>query len=116
MNKEVLPLNTLHETGCLRSRFAASKRVWMKHGALDYEECMGDDLKTHCGMTFTQLMKLKPGETVIFAYIVFKSKAHRDSVNTKVIKEMEKISDMPKKMPFDMKRMVYGGFKGVVES
>ncbi len=89
------------------------KRVWLKHGALDYKECVGDDLDTKFGVPFTRMMKVKPGETVVFAYIVFKSRAHRDRVNAKVFKEMSG-ADMPKEMPFDMKRMVYGGFKAAV--
>lgn len=88
--------------------------MWMKHGALDYKECVGDDLKSKWGTPFPQMMKLKPGETVVFSYIVYKSKAHRDRVNAKVMKEMEKMGDM-KDMPFDMKRMVYGGFKVLVD-
>lgn len=89
-------------------------KIWMKHGALDYKECIGDDLKTKWGTSFSKMMKLKPGETVVFSYIVFKSRAHRDRVNAVVMKEMEKMSDM-KDMPFDVKRMVYGGFKVMVE-
>jgi uncharacterized protein YbaA (DUF1428 family) len=89
-------------------------KTWMKHGALDYKECVGEDLKTRWGMPFSRMMKLKPGETVVFSYIVFKSRAHRDRVNAKVMKEMEKMGDM-KEMPFDVKRMVYGGFKVLVE-
>ena len=89
-------------------------KIWMKHGALDYKECVGEDLKTKWGMPFSRLMKLKPGETVVFSYVVFKSRAHRDRVNAKVMKEMEKMGDM-KEMPFDIKRMVYGGFKVLVE-
>lgn len=92
------------------------EQVWRKHGALDYKECVGDDLKTKWGTPFSRMLKLKPGESVVFSYIVFKSKAHRDSVNAKVMKEMEKACDMPKEMPFDVKRMVYGGFKAVVEA
>ena len=86
------------------------EEVWRKHGALDYKECIGDDLKTKWGSTFSRMMKLKPGETVVFSYVVFKSRAHRDRVNAKVMKEMAK-ADMPKDMPFDAKRIVYGGFK-----
>ena len=86
------------------------ERMWRKHGALDYKECVGDDLKTKWGTTFSRTLKLKPGETVIFSYIVYKSRAHRDRVNAKVMKEMMK-AGMPKDMPFDLKRMVYGGFK-----
>ena len=85
------------------------KKMWMKHGALDYKECVGDDLKVKWGMPFTKMMKLKPGETVIFAYVVFKSRAHRDRVNARVMKEMAGMGEMPE-MPFDAKRMVYGGF------
>ena len=88
------------------------KKAWLKHGAVDYKECVGDDLAAKFGMPFTRMLKLKPGETAIFAYIVFKSRAHRDRVNAKVMKEME---DAPKEMPFDFKRMAYGGFKTIVE-
>ena len=90
------------------------RNVWTKHGALDYKECAGDDLVSKWGKSFTQMMKLKRGETVVFAYIVYKSRAHRDQVNKKVMKEMNAMG-APKDMPFDMKRMVYGGFKTLVE-
>jgi uncharacterized protein YbaA (DUF1428 family) len=91
------------------------EKMWRKHGALDYKECVGDDLKTKWGIPFPRMMKLKPGETVVFSYIVFKSRAHRDRVNAKVMKEMEKMT-APKDMPFDIKRMVYGGFKVLVDA
>ena len=90
-------------------------KIWLKHGALDYKECVGEDLKPKWGMPFPKMMKLKPEETVVFSWIVFKSRAHRDRVNAKVMKEMEKMGGM-KEMPFDMKRMVYGGFKAIVEA
>ncbi len=90
-------------------------RAWMKHGALAYKECVGNDLKTHCGRTFTKQLKLKSGETVVFAFIVFKSRAHRDRVNKAVMKEIC-AQPMPKNMPFDPNRMVYGGFATIVES
>jgi uncharacterized protein YbaA (DUF1428 family) len=90
------------------------RKMWTKHGALDYKECVGDDLVSKWGKAFPQMMKLKPGETVVFAYIVFKSRAHRDSVNAKVMKEMNAMGP-PGGMPFDLKRMVYGGFTTVVE-
>ncbi len=89
------------------------KEMWMKHGAIDYKECVGEDLERTGGTTFSRLMKLKPGETVVFSWIVYKSRAHRDRVNAKVMKEMEKMS--LEEMPFDMKRMVYGGFKVLVD-
>jgi uncharacterized protein YbaA (DUF1428 family) len=91
------------------------KRIWLKHGALDYKECVGDDLKTKWGTPFPRMMKLGPGETVVFAYVVFKSRAHRDRVNAAVMKEMAAIG-APKDMPFDVKRMVCGGFKALVHA
>ena len=91
------------------------ERIWRKHGALDYKECVGDDLRTKWGIPFPRMMKVKSGEVVIFSYIVFKSRAHRDRVNAKVMKEMEKMCE-PKEMPFDVKRMVYGGFRALVET
>jgi uncharacterized protein YbaA (DUF1428 family) len=90
-------------------------RMWMKYGALDYKECVGEDMKNKWGMSFPQMIKLKPGETVVFSYIVFKSRAHRDRVNAKVMKEMEKMGEMTE-IPFDVKRMVYGGFNVLVEA
>lgn len=95
-------------------------KSWMKHGALEYFECIGDDLKAkkHMGQGFIKFANLKPNETAVFSYIVFKSKAHRDLVNKKVMAEMdkqaEKYKDMP--MPFDMKRFAYGGFKVIVSA
>jgi uncharacterized protein YbaA (DUF1428 family) len=89
------------------------EKLWRKHGALDYKECVGDDLKTKWGTPFPRMMKLKPGETVVFSYIVFKSRAHRDRVNAKVMKEMASIGAQAD-MPFDVKRMAYGGFKVLV--
>ncbi len=90
-------------------------RMWRKYGALDYKECVADDLKNQWGTSFTKNLKLKPGETAVFSYIVFKSRAHRDHVNAKVMKEMEKMG-IPPEMPFNVKRMVYGGFKVAVGS
>jgi uncharacterized protein YbaA (DUF1428 family) len=92
-------------------------KLWREHGALDYKECAGDDLNTKMGVPFSKSAKAKSGETVVFAYIVFKSRAHRDQVNAKVMKD-PRITGMcdPKKMPFDVKRMVYGGFKVLVDA
>ncbi len=91
-------------------------KVWMDHGALQVCECVGDDLKTKMAAPFPAAVKLKPGETVVFSWIVFKSRAHRDSVNAKAMKDprLAKMMDM-KSMPFDCKRMVYGGFKTMVD-
>jgi uncharacterized protein YbaA (DUF1428 family) len=87
-------------------------KVWKEHGALEYREAVGDDLKIKMGMPFPKAARAKAGETVVFSWIVYKSKAHRDSVNKKVMKDQRIASMMdPKTMPFDMKRMAYGGFK-----
>lgn len=91
-------------------------KVWMEHGALSYMECVGDDLAPKgMIMTFPKMAKAKPGETVLFSWIVYKSKKHRDSVNAKVMKD-PRIAGMKGPMPFDMKRMSYGGFKPIVEA
>lgn len=96
--------------------------TWMKYGALEYMECMGEDLETKemggmKALGFMELAKAKPDETVWFSFIVFKSKAHRDEVNAKVMEEMDKHADKYKdfQMPFDMKKMAYGGFNAEVE-
>jgi uncharacterized protein YbaA (DUF1428 family) len=90
-------------------------KVWRDHGALDFKECVGDDLNVKMGLPFPRGIKIKPGETVLFSYIVFKSRANRDRVNAKVMKDprLAKMMD-PKAMPFDAKRMMYGGFKTIV--
>lgn len=89
------------------------KRTWMKHGALEYYECVADDLKNSPGMEFPTLAKMKRGETLIVAFIVFKSRTHRDRVNAKVMQELTE-ADIDMGMPFDIKRMSYGGFKVIV--
>ena len=91
--------------------------IWREHGALEYRECAGDDLKVKFGVPFPRLAKAKPGETVIFSWIVYKSRAHRNRVNAKVMKD-PRITEMcnGKAMPFDIKRMAYGGFEVVVEA
>jgi uncharacterized protein YbaA (DUF1428 family) len=92
-------------------------KIWRELGALEYRECVGDDLDVKWGVPFPKQMKLKPGETVVFSWIVFKSRAHRDQVNAKVMED-ERLANMvdEKSMPFDCKRMVYGGFKLLVEA
>jgi uncharacterized protein YbaA (DUF1428 family) len=91
-------------------------RIWRGHGALEFRECVGDDLKVKWGAPFPRVVRLKPGETVMFSWIVFKSRAHRDRVNGKVMRDPRLASMMDaKSMPFDMKRMVYGGFKVLVD-
>jgi Uncharacterized conserved protein len=90
-------------------------KIWREHGALEYVETVGDDLKPRWG--FPKLAKPRSGETVVFSWIAYKSRAHRDRVNAKVMKDprLKPMMD-PKAMPFDMKRMAYGGFKSIVEA
>jgi uncharacterized protein YbaA (DUF1428 family) len=92
-------------------------KIWREHGALEYRECAGDDLAVKMGVPFPRLAKAKPGETVVFSWIVYKSRGHRDRVNAKVMKD-PRITGMcdPKSMPFDSKRMAYGGFKVLVDA
>jgi uncharacterized protein YbaA (DUF1428 family) len=92
-------------------------RVWREHGALEFRECVGDDLSVKMTVPFARTVKLKHGETVMFSWIVFKSRAHRDAVNAKVMKD-PRLAEMmnPLSMPFDSKRMVYGGFKVLVDA
>jgi uncharacterized protein YbaA (DUF1428 family) len=93
-------------------------RIWRRYGALEYRECVGDDLNVKdMGLTFPKLAKLKSGETVLFSWILYKSKAHRNRVNAKVMKDprIAKMMTDPKLMPFDTKRMSYGGFKVIVD-
>ena len=91
-------------------------KVWRKYGAREYGEAVGDDLEVKYGVSFTKLVKPKRGETVVFSWIVFKSRAHRDQVNQKVMSDPSLQKMMEKgPMPFDLKRMAYGGFKFLVE-
>ena len=90
-------------------------KVWRDHGALEYRECAGDDLNVKMGLPFPRGIKVKPGETVVLSWIVYKSKAHRNQVNAKVMKDPRLAKMDPKSMPFDMKRMMFGGFKVLVE-
>ena len=93
-------------------------RVWKKLGALDYKECILEDRKPkYVAIPFEKMARTKPGETVWFSFITFKSRAHRDAVNKKVMAYYAKKygADASKDMPFDMKRFSYGGFKVVVQ-
>ena len=90
-------------------------RIWREYGALEYRECVGQDLKVKFGLPFTRLIKLKAGETVVFSWIVYKSKAQRDRINAKVMTDPRLANMDPATMPFDMKRMAYGGFKVLVD-
>lgn len=94
-----------------------SGKIWREHGAVKFRECAGDDLKVKIGMPFPRMVKVEPGEMVVFSWIVFKSRGHRDRVNATVMKD-PRIAAMgdPTSRPFDVKRMVYGGFKNLVEA
>lgn len=96
---------------------AKAAQIWKEHGALDYVEAAAEDLNTTMGMPFTKGIKTKAGETVVFSYITYKSRAHRDKVNAKVMKD-PRIHEMcdPTDMPFDCARMLYSGFKVVVSA
>jgi len=112
----VLPVPR-RNVGAYRRMAQKAGKVWRKYGALEYFECVGDDLTSKwAGIKFPRTVRAKPGETVVFAWVVFKSRAHRDRVNAKVMKDprLAKMMD-PKSMPFDVKRMVYGGFKVLVD-
>lgn len=92
-------------------------KVWREHGALEFRECVADDVKPGKRTSFPQSVKLKRGETVFFSFIVYKSRAHRDRVNAKVMKDprLSSMGDI-KNMPFDAGRMIYGGFKVMVDA
>ena len=91
-------------------------KVWKEYGALDYYECVADDVKPGKWTSFPQAVKLKKGETVVFSFVIYKSRKQRDSINAKVMKD-PRLADMmdPKKLPFYGKRMFWGGFKTIVE-
>ena len=111
----VLPLPKKHLATYRRMARLAGK-IWKEHGALEYRECVGDDLNIKNMTGFPKVIKTKAGETVVFSWIVYKSRAHRDAVNKKVMKD-ERLNAMmdPKGMPFDVKRMAMGGFKVAVD-
>lgn len=111
----VLPVPSKKIEAYRRIAKIASK-VWKEHGALEYHECVGEDLNVKMGIPFTKLAKVKPGETVVFAWITYKSRAHRDKVNAKVMKDPRLTSMGNQEMPFDCKRMTYGGFKSIVDA
>jgi uncharacterized protein YbaA (DUF1428 family) len=110
----VVPVPKRHVAAYKRLARRAGK-VWREHGALEYIECIADDVKPGKLTSFPQSVKLKPDEVVFFSYIVYKSRAQRDRINAKVMKD-PRLADMmdPKAMPFDGKRMFWGGFKVAV--
>ena len=99
-----------------RRMAAKAGKVWREHGALDFVECVADDVKPGKVTSFPQSVKLKAGEVVVFSWIAYKSRAHRDSVNKKVMADPRLKAMMePQNMPFDGKRMIYGGFSVLVQ-
>ena len=94
---------------------ARAGKIWKELGAVEYRECVGDDLQIKMGQQFPRIAKAKAGETVVFSWIVYKSRAHRDSVNKKVMKDPRIARMMSDPMPFDVKRMAMGGFKVIVD-
>lgn len=111
----VIPLPRRNVQAYRRMARKAGK-VWREHGALEYRECLGDDLDIKGVKSFIRQIRLKRGETVLFSWIVYKSRGHRDRVNAKAMKDprLQKMMN-PDAMPFDVKRMVYGGFKTLVD-
>jgi uncharacterized protein YbaA (DUF1428 family) len=93
---------------------SAAGKIWKKHGALQYRECAIEDPKIKGVLPFASVVKPKPGETIVFSWIVYKSRAHRDKVNAKVMKDPDLVCD-PNNMPFDPSRMAYGGFEVLVD-
>lgn len=89
-------------------------RIWKEYGALEYIECVGDDLKVKMGLSFTKVGKVKPGEVAVFSWILYKSRADRNRINRKVMSDPRLKMD-ENSMPFDMKRMAYGGFRVIVD-
>ena len=102
--------------GAYRAMSKKAGKVWREHGAIDYKECIADDVKMGKRTSFPRSVKQKKNETVVFSYIVYKSRADRDKCIAKVMKDprLAKMMD-PAKMPFDGKRMIYGGFKVIVD-
>lgn len=89
-------------------------KIWKEYGALEYVECIADDVKPGKRTSFPQSVKLKPDEVVVFSYIIYKSRKQRDSINAKVMNDPRLAGMDPKTLPFDGKRMFWGGFKPIV--
>ena len=107
-----LPKNKIEEYSRLAEKAA---EIWKEHGALDYWECIGDDLEAKDMVPFTQLARAGPDETVVFSWVVYESREHRDQVNAKIMAD-PRVKEMcdPNDQPFDCKRMAYGGFRTLV--
>jgi uncharacterized protein YbaA (DUF1428 family) len=98
-----------------RNMSAQAGEVWREYGALDYKECVGDDMQPQFGVPFPDVVNLKDGETVVFSFIVYESREHRDRVNAKVMEDPRIKEHCGQDMPFDVKRMTYGGFRVLVD-
>lgn len=109
----VIPIKKKNLPAYVRMARKACK-IWLEHGALEYHECVGDDLDSKPMVPFTKIASALPGETVVFSWVVFKSRAHRDRVNAKIMKD-PRLMKMAAEMPFDCTRMAYGGFKTLVK-
>ncbi len=107
-----VPVDRLDE---YRRMAAQAGEVWMEHGALEYIECVGDDLDVKDMIPFPRQLQVKPGETVVFSWIVYRSREHRDLVNAKVMKDPRITSVDPNSMPVECSRILYGGFKTIVQ-
>ena len=112
----VLPVPKRNKQAYLKMARKAGK-VWRDHGALEVKECIAEDVKVGKHTSFPQSVKLKPGETVVFSWIIYKTKTERNRINRLVMKD-PRLADMmdPKKMPFDGKRLIYGGFEILVDA
>lgn len=111
----VLPVPKAHLDDYRKLARTACK-VWMEHGALDYVECVGDDVPPGKRTSFPRSVKLKEDEVVVFSWIVYRSRAHRDRVNKRVFEDPRLAAMDPKSLPFDTKRMFWGGFKPIVRA
>lgn len=111
----VIPI-AKNKVAAYRKIAAKAGKIWMKYGALEYYETVGEDLKMPFGMPFPKMAKLKPNETVVFSWIVYKNKAHRNKVNKLIMKDPWMVGMDPNSMPFDHKKMAVGGFKVLVEA
>ncbi|HEX6813333.1 MAG TPA: DUF1428 domain-containing protein [Planctomycetota bacterium] len=90
-------------------------RIWKDHGALEYRECVGDDLAVPCGESFPKRLRAKPSEAVVFSWVVYKSRAHRDRANEAIMKDPRMVALCTAGMPFDMNKMSHGGFELLVD-
>lgn len=109
----VVPKKNLKAYATIAKKVA---KVWKEHGALEYRECVGEDLASKMGIPFPQRVDAKKGEVVVFSWIVYRSRAHRDRVNDKVMQDARIASMMKDKPPFDWRRMSFGGFDVLVDA